>query len=204
MTAGFTGLKTDRAGLRDVRALTEIEEFQFGRLDARCGVAGVAYVRQQATEMCSARRGGRHGDGAAQQGSRYSLGAHLSGHTEYIAELCGATESRMLLASEKLCTDIHVTTHVALRRACDLATPRILRTIELGDEAMKLLGFARPRIAVCGLNPHAGEHGLFGKRRTSDRSRRPSRRRGARESNAADRTPETRYFCKRCAGLTIW
>ena len=39
---------------------------------------------------------------------------------------------------------------------------RILRTIELGHEAMKLLGFERPRIAVCGLNPHAGEHGLFG------------------------------------------
>ena len=38
----------------------------------------------------------------------------------------------------------------------------MLRTIELGDQAMKLLGFERPRIAVCGLNPHAGEHGLFG------------------------------------------
>ena len=37
-----------------------------------------------------------------------------------------------------------------------------MRTIELGNEAMRLLGFERPRIAVCGLNPHAGEHGLFG------------------------------------------
>jgi 4-hydroxythreonine-4-phosphate dehydrogenase len=43
-----------------------------------------------------------------------------------------------------------------------LNSGRILRTIELGDAAMKLLGFERPRIAVCGLNPHAGEHGLFG------------------------------------------
>jgi 4-hydroxythreonine-4-phosphate dehydrogenase len=57
---------------------------------------------------------------------------------------------------------VHVTTHIALRRACDLDQGRILRTIELGHEAMKLMGFARPRIAVCGLNPHAGEHGLFG------------------------------------------
>src|SRR5207237_426902 len=74
---------------------------------------------------------------------------------------CGGRESRMLLASEKLCVG-HVTTHVSLRRACDLKTSRILRTIQLGNEAMKLLGFENPRIAVCGLNPHAGEHGLFG------------------------------------------
>ena len=88
-------------------------------------------------------------------------GQPFSGHTEYIAALCGATESRMLLASERLCT-VHVSTHVALRAACDLDTGRIVRTIELGYEAMRLLGFEKPRIAVCGLNPHAGEHGLFG------------------------------------------
>jgi 4-phospho-D-threonate 3-dehydrogenase / 4-phospho-D-erythronate 3-dehydrogenase len=88
-------------------------------------------------------------------------GRSFSGHTEYIAELCGATDSRMLLASRVLST-IHVSTHVPLRRACELDTARILRTIELGEAAMKLLGFERPRVAVCGLNPHAGEHGLFG------------------------------------------
>jgi 4-hydroxythreonine-4-phosphate dehydrogenase len=47
-------------------------------------------------------------------------------------------------------------------RACSLDPRRILRTIELGHDAMRRLGFDRPRIAVCGLNPHAGEHGLFG------------------------------------------
>jgi 4-hydroxythreonine-4-phosphate dehydrogenase len=88
-------------------------------------------------------------------------GRQFSGHTEYIAELCGASDSRMLLASEILST-VHVSTHVPLRRACDLDTARILRTIELGNAAMKLLGFAWPRVAVCGLNPHAGEHGIFG------------------------------------------
>jgi len=67
----------------------------------------------------------------------------------------------MLLSSERLST-IHVTTHVALRKACESTSARVLRTIELGNDAMKLLGFAEPRIAVCGLNPHAGEHGLFG------------------------------------------
>jgi 4-hydroxythreonine-4-phosphate dehydrogenase len=88
-------------------------------------------------------------------------GMRFSGHTEYIAELCGAMDSRMLLAGQKLSV-VHVSTHISLREACNLDTQRIIRTIELGNEAMKLLGKARPRIAVCGLNPHAGEHGLFG------------------------------------------
>ena len=131
-----------------------------GELDAHCGAAGVEYVRI-ATEMCL------HGEADAMVTAPLNKeavtlsGRPFSGHTEYIAELCGATESRMLLASERLST-VHVTTHVALRAACSLSTERIVRTIELGHEAMQLLGFDRPRIAVCGLNPHAGEHGLFG------------------------------------------
>jgi 4-hydroxythreonine-4-phosphate dehydrogenase len=67
----------------------------------------------------------------------------------------------MLLSSEKLST-VHVTTHVSLRADSELSTDRILRTIQLGNNAMILLGFEHPRMAVCGLNPHAGEHGLFG------------------------------------------
>jgi 4-hydroxythreonine-4-phosphate dehydrogenase len=160
MAAGFTGLTLDGAELRDVRALTGIDEFAFGRLDPRCGVAGVEYVRQ-ATGMCLRGEADAMVTAPLNKEAVAASGRSFSGHTEYIAELCGATESRMLLASDKLCT-IHVTTHVALRRACDLDPARILRTIQLGNEAMKLLGFARPRIAVCGLNPHAGEHGLFG------------------------------------------
>jgi 4-phospho-D-threonate 3-dehydrogenase / 4-phospho-D-erythronate 3-dehydrogenase len=146
--------------VHEVGAMAGVDDFAFGKLDARCGAAGVEYVRI-AAEMCL------RGEAAAMvtaplNKEAVALGGRaFSGHTEYIAELCGATESRMLLASERLCT-VHVTTHVPLREACSLSTERIVRTIELGDQAMRLLGFARPRIAVCGLNPHAGEHGLFG------------------------------------------
>jgi len=146
--------------IHEVGALTGVDDFAFGKLDARYGAAGLEYVRI-ATEMCL------RGEAAAMVTAPLNKeavtlsGRAFSGHTEYIAELCGAAESRMLLASEVLCT-VHVTTHVPLRDACSLNTERIVRTIELGDEAMRLLGFARPRIAVCGLNPHAGEHGLFG------------------------------------------
>jgi 4-hydroxythreonine-4-phosphate dehydrogenase len=67
----------------------------------------------------------------------------------------------MLLVSEKLAA-VHVSTHIPLERACRLEQRRIVRTIELGNEAMRLMRQRAPRIAVCGLNPHAGEHGLFG------------------------------------------
>ena len=88
-------------------------------------------------------------------------GEKFSGHTEFIAELCGVPEPRMLLVNERLRV-VHVSTHVPLRTACRLDVQRVLRTIELGHEAVRQLGVERPRLAVCGLNPHAGENGLFG------------------------------------------
>ena len=84
------------------------------------------------------------------------------GHTEMLAELSGAAEVRMLLVSERLRVS-HVTTHRSLRSAIDSATrERVRRTIEMTHEGALRLGYDRPRIAVAGLNPHAGEGGLFG------------------------------------------
>lgn len=89
-------------------------------------------------------------------------GQDFTGHTEYIAQLCGVSRVRMLLSSPLLSV-VHVSTHRSLRRACDLDPDEIVATIQLGERAMKSLSIACPRVAVCGLNPHAGEHGLFGK-----------------------------------------
>ena len=152
--------KVANATVRDVKSLSSLDDFAFGKLDARYGQAAVDYVRV-ATEMCLAGEAQAMVTAPLNKEAVTLSGRQFSGHTEYIAELCGASDSRMLLASEVLST-VHVSTHVPLRRACNLDTARILRTIELGNAAMKLLGFARPRVAVCGLNPHAGEHGLFG------------------------------------------
>jgi 4-hydroxythreonine-4-phosphate dehydrogenase len=154
----FEMLGAQVENLRDAHALDG--PIEFGRLDAGCGAAGIEYVRI-ATEMCLSGEADAMVTAPLNKEAVTLSGRAFSGHTEYIAELCGATESRMLLACERLAT-VHVTTHVALRAACELSQERIIRTIELGNEAMQLLGFARPRIAVCGLNPHAGEHGLFG------------------------------------------
>lgn len=135
-------------------------EIEFGMLRADYGKAAAAYVRD-ATRMCLRGEADAMVTAPLNKEAVTLSGMAFTGHTEYIAELCGVSDSRMLLAGRKLSV-VHVSTHVSLRQACQLDTARILHTIELGNEAMKLLGIAEPRIAVCGLNPHAGEHGLFG------------------------------------------
>ncbi len=91
-----------------------------------------------------------------------AAGVRHSGHTEILAELSGTVDFAMLLMGRELRV-IHVTTHVALRRVPDLVTrDRVGRVIGLAQRTMNFLGVVRPRIAVCGLNPHAGEDGLFG------------------------------------------
>jgi 4-phospho-D-threonate 3-dehydrogenase / 4-phospho-D-erythronate 3-dehydrogenase len=91
-----------------------------------------------------------------------AAGLPHTGHTEILAELSNTRDYAMLLLGKDLRV-IHVTTHVSLRRVPDLVTrERVLRTIRLAQQTMEGLGRPRARIAVCGLNPHAGEDGLFG------------------------------------------
>ncbi len=85
------------------------------------------------------------------------------GHTELLAEVTHTDHYGMLLISGPLRV-IHVSTHVSLREAIErVKTARVLECIRLGERACRDLGLPDPAIAVAGLNPHAGEHGLFGK-----------------------------------------
>jgi 4-hydroxythreonine-4-phosphate dehydrogenase len=89
-------------------------------------------------------------------------GHHYSGHTEIFAERTGTKDYSMMLAHKDF-RIAHVTTHVSLRQACDLIKKeRVGIVIQLAHDAMLALGIAKPRIGVAGLNPHAGEGGLFG------------------------------------------
>jgi 4-hydroxythreonine-4-phosphate dehydrogenase len=142
-------------------SLDSAQPIRFGTLSAEYGLAAIAYVRR-ATEMCLAGEADAMVTAPLNKEAVSMSGLKFSGHTEYIAQLCGTTESRMLLASEKLAT-VHVSTHIALEQACKLEKKRIVRTIELGAEAMRLMLGRSPRIGVCGLNPHAGEHNMFGR-----------------------------------------
>mgnify|MGYP003801456277 FL=1 len=89
-------------------------------------------------------------------------GFHYTGHTEIYAELTGTKDYTMMLADKNLRV-VHVSTHVSLRQACDnVKKERVLAVIKLAFDAMRDFGIANPRIGVAGLNPHAGEGGLFG------------------------------------------
>ena len=143
----------------DAAALGDAE-IPVGRADAACGRAAMEYIRR-ATQLCLDGEADALTTAPVNKEAIVQSGASFTGHTEYIAELSGARDSRMLLVSERMRV-LHVTTHVSLRRACDATVERIRRTIELGDEALRQMGLERRKIAVCGLNPHAGEHGLFG------------------------------------------
>ena len=94
--------------------------------------------------------------------SWHLAGHHYDGHTELLAELTDSKKFRMMFVSEKL-NVILVTIHLQLKKACDSITRQsLLETIEIGNQHMKRLGISNPKIGVCGLNPHAGENGLFG------------------------------------------
>ncbi len=92
----------------------------------------------------------------------HAAGMPHSGHTEILGTLSGTRDFAMLLLGKELRV-IHVTTHVALRRVPELVTrERVGRVIRLAHQSLSSLGIKQPRIAVAGLNPHAGEEGLFG------------------------------------------
>ncbi len=146
--------------LVDTHTLPADGSFAFGQLSAESGSAAIAYVRR-AVELCMSGEADAMVTAPLNKEAVTLSGRAFTGHTEYIAELTGSSESRMLLYSEKLAT-VHVSTHIPLEQACRPDRARIVRTIQIGNEAVRLMHRRAPRIAVCGLNPHAGEHGLFG------------------------------------------
>ena len=94
--------------------------------------------------------------------SLHKAGYRFAGHTELLAHLTGARDSAMMLAHGTFRVS-HVTTHIALEDVPKRVTgARIRRVLDLTIEALGRLGVANPRVAVAGLNPHAGEGGIFG------------------------------------------
>ncbi|MEW6210989.1 MAG: 4-hydroxythreonine-4-phosphate dehydrogenase PdxA [Acidobacteriota bacterium] len=89
-------------------------------------------------------------------------GSPFSGHTDMLASLCGVKDSLMCFIAGDLRV-ILITVHLSLADAINAITrERVLKTIRLADREMKRFGIKAPRLAFCGLNPHAGERGLMG------------------------------------------
>jgi 4-phospho-D-threonate 3-dehydrogenase / 4-phospho-D-erythronate 3-dehydrogenase len=93
----------------------------------------------------------------------HAAGHIYPGHTELLAALTDTAEVSMMLAAPRLRV-IHVTAHVGLLDAIERIEPGLVeRTIARGHAALQKTGIHQPRIAVCGINPHAGEGGIFGR-----------------------------------------
>ncbi len=140
--------------------LLRAEDIAIGKISAASGRAAREYV-------VSATKSALAGDISAmvtlpmnKEATQLSDPAFV-GHTELIGAICGSKDVTIMLAADQLIVT-HVSTHVSLSRAIEMVrTPRIQKIIELTVDAVKRLR-TTPRIAVAGLNPHAGEHGLFG------------------------------------------
>jgi 4-hydroxythreonine-4-phosphate dehydrogenase len=138
-------------------------------VQAAAGRAAIGCI-EAATDLVLQRRAGAVVTAPVHKQALAAAGSPFPGHTEMLQALAQRSGSltgvqpdvRMMLANDELRV-VLVTIHASVRRAIEsLSTERIATTIRLAHEAGQRLGIAAPRIAVAGLNPHAGEGGLFG------------------------------------------
>ena len=147
-----------------VRPLSSLspDEVPFGRISEAGSRAMADYIREAARDALAGRADGVVTCPITKEGLKMA-GVPFPGHTEFLADLCGGADVVMMLAGDRLRVAL-VTIHVALRKALELLSlPVIVRTIRIThDFFRKYMGTDAPRIAVAGVNPHAGEGGLFG------------------------------------------
>lgn len=139
----------------------DLPELRFGEVSAMAGNASFEAVKK-VIELALAGEVDATVTGPINKKSINEAGHHFAGHTEIYAHYTNTRKYAMLLVEDKMKV-IHVSTHVSLRQACDLVKKeRILQVTELLHNGMKQLGETNLRIGIAGLNPHAGDSGLFG------------------------------------------
>lgn len=151
------------AGIIDVYDLgiADMSALERGKISAEAGEAAFQYVKK-VIELAMAGEVDATVTNALNKEAINLAGHHYSGHTEIYADFTHTQKYTMMLAHENLRV-VHVSTHVSLREACDrVKKARVLDVIKIANQACRDLGIEKPRIGVAGLNPHSGEHGLFG------------------------------------------
>ena len=154
---------TFKPGTIDVFDLKNVDmgKLQFGEISAMAGDASFEAVKR-VIELALAGEVDATVTGPINKKSINEAGHHFAGHTEIYAHYTGTKKYAMLLVEENMRV-IHVSTHVSLREACDLVKKdRIIQVIELLHNGILQLGATNTKIGVAGLNPHAGDSGLFG------------------------------------------
>jgi 4-hydroxythreonine-4-phosphate dehydrogenase len=136
-------------------------DLPWGKLSPVAGHAAYEYIRV-ASELAMAGRVQAICTAPLNKEALHAGGHVFPGHTELLAHLTGTEEVSMMLNSPRIRV-IHVTTHIGLIDAVAKIEPGLVeRTVRRGHDALQRAGIPAPRIAVCGINPHAGENGLFG------------------------------------------
>ncbi|HEV8282924.1 MAG TPA: 4-hydroxythreonine-4-phosphate dehydrogenase PdxA [Chitinophagaceae bacterium] len=139
----------------------DIDKLRFGEISAMAGHASFEAVKK-VIELALANEVDATVTGPINKKSINEAGHHFAGHTEIYAHFTRTPKYAMLLVEDKMKV-IHVSTHVSLRQALDLVKKeRILEVTELLYNGMISLGEKNLKIGIAGLNPHAGDNGLFG------------------------------------------
>ena len=137
-------------------------DLPFGRLSAAAGDAAYRYI-ERAVQMAKAGEVDAICTAPINKEALHLAGHKYPGHTELLAALTGTPEVSMMLSTPRLRV-IHCTTHIGLLDAiAKIDAGLVTRTIVRGHDTLVNAGIPAPRIAVCGINPHAGENGLFGR-----------------------------------------
>jgi len=137
------------------------KDLPFGQVSAAAGDAAFQYLKT-AIELANEGKIDAICTAPLNKEALHKGGHNYPGHTEILAELTGTKDFSMMLSSPKLKV-IHVTTHVGLIDAIGMINPdRVYKVIQLAHDTLSKSGIKQPKIGVCGINPHAGENGLFG------------------------------------------
>ncbi|MGW7908860.1 4-hydroxythreonine-4-phosphate dehydrogenase PdxA [Staphylococcus pseudoxylosus] len=143
----------------DLNLLTN--NLEFGQINTISGDAAFKYL-SKAIDLANSKRIDAICTAPLNKEAMQKAGHLYPGHTEILADLTNTDNYAMMLSSPKLKV-IHVTTHVGLVEAINRIEPqRVLDVIKMADVTLQNSGVENPKIGVCGINPHAGENGLFG------------------------------------------
>jgi 4-phospho-D-threonate 3-dehydrogenase / 4-phospho-D-erythronate 3-dehydrogenase len=136
-------------------------DLSWGELSADAGHGAYLFI-QKAVELAMDHRVDAICTGPLNKAALHRAGHEYPGHTEMLAALSGTEEVSMMLTAPKMRV-IHVTTHLGLIDAvAKINGELVYRTIKRGNDLLVASGIRQPHIAVCAVNPHAGENGLFG------------------------------------------
>ncbi len=148
-------------GAMELIDMGELNDFKKGEATASGGKASASYIKK-AVELAMDSTVDAIVTGPISKEALKMAGFHWQGHTEMIAELTGTKEYAMMLVGGLLRV-ILVTIHTSIRSVPNMITKEnVLKSIRLAKKACDMMGINNPRIAVAGLNPHAGESGIFG------------------------------------------